>query len=89
VNGSVRPSAPGLYEFTSRGAKKIFAVNPPVEESDLSPWPNPESTRSPRIAGRPAGRGPRERAAGGMGDGREPATALVVAARRRRLCAAR
>lgn len=41
VNGSVRPAAPGLYEFSGNGVKKIFAVNTPVEESDLSPWPNP------------------------------------------------
>jgi len=46
VNGSVRPDAPGLYEF-SRGARnqitrKIFAVNFPPEESDLTPWPAPE-----------------------------------------------
>ncbi len=40
VNGSVRPTAPGLYEFSGDGGKKIFAVNTPVEESDLSPWPN-------------------------------------------------
>ena len=42
VNGSVRPVAPGLYEFSGRGVKKVFAVNTPVEESDLAPWPNPD-----------------------------------------------
>jgi hypothetical protein len=42
VNGSVRPAAPGLYEFSGNGVKKIFAVNTPAEESDLSPWPNPD-----------------------------------------------
>ena len=42
VDGSVRPSAPGLYEFTGNGVKKIFAVNTPPEESDLSPWANPD-----------------------------------------------
>lgn len=42
VNGTVHPNAPGLYEFTGRGVKKIFAVNTPVEESDLAPWPNPD-----------------------------------------------
>lgn len=42
VTGSVRPSAPGLYEFSGRGVKKVFAVNTPVEESDLAPWPNPD-----------------------------------------------
>jgi hypothetical protein len=42
VAGSVRPAAPGLYEFTGGGVRKIFAVNTPVEESDLSPWANPD-----------------------------------------------
>jgi len=42
VTGSVWPTAPGLYEFSGNGVKKIFAVNTPVEESDLSPWPNPD-----------------------------------------------
>jgi hypothetical protein len=42
VTGSVRPAAPGLYEFSGNGVRKIFAVNTPVEESDLSPWPNPD-----------------------------------------------
>ena len=41
VNGSVRPVVPGLYEFLGNGGSKMFAVNTPVEESDLSPWPNP------------------------------------------------
>lgn len=41
VNGSVRPETPGLYEFSGRAGNKIYAVNTPVEESDLSPWPNP------------------------------------------------
>lgn len=40
VNGSVRPAMPGLYEYTANGTKQIFAVNTPVEESDLSPWPS-------------------------------------------------
>ena len=40
VNGSVHPAVPGLYEFLGNGVKEIFAVNTPVEESDLSPWPN-------------------------------------------------
>jgi hypothetical protein len=40
VAGSVRPAAPGLYEFAGKGVRKIFAVNTPVEESDLSPWPD-------------------------------------------------
>lgn len=42
VAGSVRPTAPGLYEFSGNGMKKVFAVNTPVEESDLSPWANPD-----------------------------------------------
>jgi Aerotolerance regulator N-terminal/von Willebrand factor type A domain len=42
VNGSVRPTVPGLYEFSGKGVKEIFAVNTPIEESDLSPWPNPD-----------------------------------------------
>lgn len=43
VNGSIRPDAPGLYEFVAENhAHKIFAVNIPPEESDLAPWPNPE-----------------------------------------------
>ena len=41
VAGGVRPDLPGLYEFDASGMKKYFAVNTPVEESDLSPWPNP------------------------------------------------
>ena len=39
VNGSVRPARPGLYEYSANGTKQIFAVNTPVDESDLSPWP--------------------------------------------------
>jgi len=46
VNHSVRPSVPGLYEFTGRSVKKTFAVNTPAEESDLSPWPNPDQLAS-------------------------------------------
>jgi len=42
VSGSVRPDVPGLYEFSGGGTRQIFAVNTPVEESDLSPWPKPE-----------------------------------------------
>lgn len=41
VDGSVHPAAPGLYAFSANGVKQIFAVNTPVEESDLSPWPTP------------------------------------------------
>ncbi len=42
VNGNVRPDVPGLYEFAGAGVKIVFAVNPPAEESDLSPWANPD-----------------------------------------------
>ena len=42
VAGSVRPSVPGLYEFSGNGGRQVFAVNTPAEESDLSPWPNPD-----------------------------------------------
>jgi hypothetical protein len=46
VSGSIRPTAPGLYEFTGQGVRKVFAVNTPAEESDLSPWPNPDQLAS-------------------------------------------
>jgi hypothetical protein len=39
---SIRPTAPGLYEFSSGGVRQIFAVNVPGDESDLAPWPKPE-----------------------------------------------
>jgi hypothetical protein len=42
VSGAVRPATPGLYEFAVGGERKVFAVNIPPEESDLSPWPQPE-----------------------------------------------
>jgi hypothetical protein len=42
MGGSICPEAPGLYEFTGGGRRQIFAVNPPAEESDLTPWPKPE-----------------------------------------------
>jgi len=42
ADGSVRPAAPGLYEFSANGSKQVFAVNTPPEESDLSPWPAPD-----------------------------------------------
>lgn len=62
VNGSVRPEAPGLYEFAGGGVEKVFAVNTPTEESDLTPWPNPdqlaalESTNAPVTKARVAAR---------------------------------
>jgi len=42
VTGSIRPSTPGLYEFSGNSVKKVFAVNTAIEESDLSPWLNPD-----------------------------------------------
>jgi hypothetical protein len=46
VGGSIRPDAPGLYEFAGGGARQVFAVNTPSEESDLAPWPKPEQFAS-------------------------------------------
>jgi hypothetical protein len=40
VAGSVRPDAPGLYEYVDGGKRQLFAVNVPIEESDLAPWPD-------------------------------------------------
>jgi hypothetical protein len=40
VSGSVRPSVPGLYEFSDGAWKQVFAVNTPLSESDLTPWPD-------------------------------------------------
>jgi hypothetical protein len=42
ATGTIRPTAPGLYEFSTETARRVFAVNTPVEESDLTPWPNPD-----------------------------------------------
>lgn len=42
VSGSVRPEAPGLYEFFDGKIRTVFAVNTPLAESDLAPWPEPE-----------------------------------------------
>jgi von Willebrand factor type A domain/Aerotolerance regulator N-terminal len=43
VGSSIRPAAPGLYEFIADGGvRTVFAVNIPPEESDLAPWPAPE-----------------------------------------------
>jgi hypothetical protein len=41
VSGSVRPSVPGLYEFSDGKMRQVFAVNTPLSESDLTPWPDP------------------------------------------------
>jgi hypothetical protein len=40
VAQSVRPDAPGLYEFASGDTKTNFAVNVPPEESALASWAN-------------------------------------------------
>ena len=41
VTGSVRPSVPGLYEFSDGKTQQFFAINTPLSESDLTPWPDP------------------------------------------------
>lgn len=41
VSGSARPSVPGLYEFSDGKTRQVFAVNTPLGESDLTPWPDP------------------------------------------------
>ncbi len=46
VSGSVRPTVPGLYALQTGGATQFFAVNPPADESDLTPWPNPSKFAS-------------------------------------------
>jgi hypothetical protein len=56
VTGNVRPSAPGLYEFTGAGVRKVFAVNTPAEESDLAPWPNPDQLASLESSAAPEGK---------------------------------
>jgi len=40
VSGNVRPTVPGLYEFSDGKARQDFAVNTPLSESDLTPWPD-------------------------------------------------
>jgi len=40
VEGRVRPAAPGLYEFAAGPVRRVFAVNLPAAESDLTPWPD-------------------------------------------------
>jgi hypothetical protein len=42
VTGSVRPSTPGLYEFSSGEKTLVFAVNAPLGESDLAPLADPD-----------------------------------------------
>jgi hypothetical protein len=61
VSGSVRPHAPGLYQFTTNGQSHLFAVNLKPEESDLTPYATPKdflklasSTPAPRAVAAPA-----------------------------------
>lgn len=42
VSDSVRPTAPGLYEFVSGATRQVLAVNVPADESDLAPWGEPK-----------------------------------------------
>ena len=54
ATGSVRPAAPGLYEFAPKtGEHRVFAVNPPIEESDLAPWPQFEQLAALESTARP------------------------------------
>ena len=51
---------PGSTNSPPPGARQIFAVNTPPQESDLAPWPDPaqltqlESADTPPPCGRPA-----------------------------------
>jgi hypothetical protein len=38
VTGSVRPTLPGLFEYSDGKQRRVFAVNVPPSECDLSPW---------------------------------------------------
>ncbi|GAT33820.1 N-terminal double-transmembrane domain-containing protein [Terrimicrobium sacchariphilum] len=40
VSGGVQPQAPGLYEYSDGKSRALYAVNTPVTESDLAPWPD-------------------------------------------------
>lgn len=40
ISGGVQPEAPGLYEFSDGKTRTVFAVNTPLAESDLAPWPD-------------------------------------------------
>lgn len=42
ASGSIRPVAPGLYAFRTPSETRFYPVNLPPEESDLSPWPEPD-----------------------------------------------
>jgi hypothetical protein len=46
VSGSIRAAVPGLYAFQEGHDTQYFAVNPPLEESDLTPWPDPSKFAS-------------------------------------------
>ncbi len=64
VSGKVRPGAPGLYAYVGRGGeRKVYAVNPPIEESDLAPWPNFEQLTALESTAPPPSAGPAPSAA--------------------------
>jgi hypothetical protein len=46
VSGSVRPQAPGVYDFTSNGQSHLYAVNVKTDESDPTIWPTPSDFAS-------------------------------------------
>jgi hypothetical protein len=47
VSGSVRPEAPGLYQYTgANGQSHLYAVNVTSDESDPTLWPNPNDFAS-------------------------------------------
>jgi hypothetical protein len=41
VSGTVRPTAPGLYQFTANNQNRLYAVNLKAEESDPHLWATP------------------------------------------------
>jgi len=41
VSGGVRAEVPGIYELTVGSIRRLYAVNPSLEESSLAPWPKP------------------------------------------------
>jgi Aerotolerance regulator N-terminal/von Willebrand factor type A domain len=41
ATGGIRADMPGIYEFSTDSQRKLYAVNPPLEESNLAPWPKP------------------------------------------------
>lgn len=41
ATGGMRVDLPGIYEFSVGAVRKLYAVNPPLEESNLAPWPKP------------------------------------------------